>query len=130
VDSGLRRQLSSSELTLPGGSGHEGSLGWFQHKEGQAGNLTEVFSDGLDGEVRPATKRNERRWWCSVWSEWRNRETKQKVGQGAVGCCSARGAFYRPGRQWRGGEAAGDGGFLIPVGFDIESGRGVDEAPS
>jgi hypothetical protein len=30
----------------------------------------------------------------------------------------------------RGGEAANGGGFLIPIGFDIESGRGVDEAPS
>jgi hypothetical protein len=29
-----------------------------------------------------------------------------------------------------GGEAAGGGGFLIPVGFNIDSGRGVDEAPS
>jgi hypothetical protein len=28
----------------------------------------------------------------------------QKVGRGVVGCCSARGAFYRPGMQWRGGE--------------------------
>jgi hypothetical protein len=54
----------------------------------------------------------------------------QKVGRGVVGCCSARGAFYRPGMQWRGGEAIGGGGFLIRVGFDNESGRGVDEAPS
>jgi hypothetical protein len=27
------------------------------------------------------------------------------------------GAFYRAGRQWRGGEEAGGGGVLIPVGF-------------
>jgi hypothetical protein len=74
------------------------------------------------------TKRNERQWWCSVWGEWRHREAKQKVERGAVGCCSARAAFYRPGGS--GGEAAGGGGFLIPVGFDIELGRGVDEAPS
>jgi hypothetical protein len=46
------------------------------------------------------------------------------------GCCSARGAFYRLGRQWRGGVAVGGGGFLIPIDFDIESGSGVDEAPS
>jgi hypothetical protein len=52
--------VSSSELTLPGGSGHEGSLGWLQHKEGQAGNLIEFFGDQLDGEVRPVIKRNER----------------------------------------------------------------------
>jgi hypothetical protein len=32
--------------------------------------------------------------------------------------------------EGRGGEAVGDGGFLIRVGFDNESGRGVDEAPS
>jgi hypothetical protein len=94
-------------------------------QRGQAGNLTEVFGDRLDGEVRPATKRNERRWWCSVWGEWRHREAKQKVGRGAVGYWSARGAFYRPERQWRGGEATDGGGFLIPVGFNIESGRGV-----
>jgi hypothetical protein len=55
------------ELTLPGVSGHEGSSGWLQHKEGQAGNLTEIFGDRLDGEVRPVTKRNEWWWWCSVW---------------------------------------------------------------
>jgi hypothetical protein len=35
-----------------------------------------------------------------------------------------------PRRQWRGGESAGGGEFLIPIGFDIESGRGVDEALS
>jgi hypothetical protein len=122
--------VNSLELTLPGGSGHEGSPGWLQHKEGQAENLTEVFRNRLDGEVRPTTKRNERRWWCSVWGEWSHREAKQKVGRGAVGCCSARGAFYRPGRQWSGGEAAGGGGFLIPVGFNIEFWRGVDEMPS
>jgi hypothetical protein len=80
VDSGLRRRVSSPELTLPDVSGHEGSPGWLQHEEGQAGILTEVFGDWLDGEVRPATKRNE--WWCccSVRGEWRHREAKQKVG--------------------------------------------------
>jgi hypothetical protein len=72
--------VSSSELTLLGSSGHEGSPGWLEHKEGQAGNLTKVFGDRLDGEVRPATKRNERQLWCSVWGEWRHREAKQKVG--------------------------------------------------
>jgi hypothetical protein len=65
-----------------------------------------------------------------VWGEWRHREAKQKVGRGVVGCCSARRAFYRPGGSGGGGEAASGGGFLIPVGFDIESGRGVDEASS
>jgi hypothetical protein len=44
---------------LPGGFGHEGSPRWLQYKEGQAGNLTEVFGDWLDDEIRPATKRNE-----------------------------------------------------------------------
>jgi hypothetical protein len=39
-----------------------------------------VFGDWLDGEVRPTTKRNERRWWRSVLGEWRHREVKQKVG--------------------------------------------------
>jgi hypothetical protein len=85
--------VSSSEVTLPGGSGHEDSPGWLQHKEGQAGNLTEVSGDRLDGEVRPATKRNEQQWWCSVWGRWRHREVKQKVGRGVVGCCSARVPF-------------------------------------
>jgi hypothetical protein len=42
---------------LPGGSGHEGLPGRLQHKEGQAGNLTEVFGDRLNGEVRPVIKR-------------------------------------------------------------------------
>jgi hypothetical protein len=42
-----------------------------------------------------------------------------------VGCCSARGAFYRPGGSGGGGEAAGGGGFLIPISFDIELWRGV-----
>jgi hypothetical protein len=55
---------------------------------------------------------------------------KQKVGRGVVGCYSARGAFYRPGGSGGGGEAAGGGGFLILVGFNIESGRGVEEAPT
>jgi hypothetical protein len=63
-----------------GGSDHEGSLGWLQHEEGQAGNLTEDFGDWLDDEVRPTTKRNEWWWWCSVSGEWRHREAKQKVG--------------------------------------------------
>jgi hypothetical protein len=27
-------------------------------------------------------------------------------------------AFYRTGRRWRGGEEAGGGGVLIPVGFE------------
>jgi hypothetical protein len=130
VDSDLHRRVSSSELTLPGSSGHEGSPGWLQRKEGQARNLTEVFGDRLDGEVRLATKRNKQRWWCSVWGEWRHREAKQKVGRGAVGCCSARCAFYKPRGSGGGGEAADGGGFLIPIGFDIESVRGVDEAPS
>jgi hypothetical protein len=40
------------------------------------------------------------------------------------------GVFIGSGRQWRGGEAVGGGGFLIPIGFDIESRRGVDEVPS
>jgi hypothetical protein len=66
--------VNSLELTLPGDSGHEGSPGWLQHKEGQAENLTEVFGNRLDGEVRPTTKRNEWRWWCSVWGEWSHRE--------------------------------------------------------
>jgi hypothetical protein len=39
-------------------------------------------------------------------------------------------AFIGSARQWRGGEVAGGSGFLIPISFDIESGRGVDEAPS
>jgi hypothetical protein len=39
-------------------------------------------------------------------------------------------SFIGPRREWRGGEAANGGGFLIPVSFNIESGRGVDEAPS
>jgi hypothetical protein len=57
---------------------------------------------------------------------------KQDVARGVVRCCYTKGAFYRPGEavEGRGGEAAGGGGFLIPVGFDIESGRGVDEVPS
>jgi hypothetical protein len=29
-----------------------------------------------------------------------------------------RGAFYRAGRRWRGGEEGGGGGVLIPVGFE------------
>jgi hypothetical protein len=29
-----------------------------------------------------------------------------------------RGAFYGAGRRWRGGEEAGGGGVLIPVGFE------------
>jgi hypothetical protein len=53
-----------------------------------------------------------------------------EVGRGVVGCYSARGAFYRPGGSGGGGEAAGGGGFLILVGFNIESGRGVEEAPT
>jgi hypothetical protein len=130
VDSGLRLRVSSPELTLSGGSGHEGSPGWLQHEEGQAGNLTEVFGDRLDGEVRPATKRNKRRWWRSMWGEWRHREAKQKVGRGAVGCCSARGAFFRPV-----GLAEGLGGERPMMefnftGFGNEMGRGVDETPS
>jgi hypothetical protein len=28
------------------------------------------------------------------------------------------GALYRAGRHWRGGEEAGNGGVLIPVGFE------------
>jgi hypothetical protein len=80
VDSGLRRLVSSPELTLPGDSNHEGSPGWLQHEEGQVGNLTEAFGDRLDSVVRPATKRNERWWWRSVWGEWRHREAKQNVG--------------------------------------------------
>jgi hypothetical protein len=59
MDSGLRWRVTLSELTLPCGFGLEGSLGWLQHKEGQVGNLTEVFGDRLNGEVRPAAKRNE-----------------------------------------------------------------------
>jgi hypothetical protein len=107
-----------------------GLAGMASTQRGASGEPHRGLLQWLDGEVRPVTKRNELRWWCSVWGEWRHREVKQKVGRGAVGCCSARGAFYRPGRQWRGGEAAGSGGCLIPVGFDIESGRVVDKAPS
>jgi hypothetical protein len=48
-----------------------------------------------------------RRWtvtaagWSSVWGEWRHGEAKQRVGRGAVGCCGARGSFYRAG-GWEG----------------------------
>jgi hypothetical protein len=49
---------------------------------------------------------------------------KQGAALGVVRCCSMKGAFYRL------GEAADGGGFLIPVGFDIESGRGVYEMSS
>jgi hypothetical protein len=56
VDLDSRRQVSSLELTLPGGSGHGGSTRWLQHEEGQAVNLTEGFTGRLDGGVRPAVE--------------------------------------------------------------------------
>jgi hypothetical protein len=55
--------VKSLELTLLDGSGHEGSPGWLQNKEGQAGNLTGVSYDWLEGERRPAAKRSKRRRW-------------------------------------------------------------------
>jgi hypothetical protein len=55
---------------------------------------------------------------------------KQGAARGVVRCCGTKGAFYRLGEAVEGREAAGGGGFLIPVGFNIESGRGVDEALS
>jgi hypothetical protein len=36
-----------------------------------------------------------------VWGEWRHGEAKYRVGQGVVGCCGARGSFYRAG-GWEG----------------------------
>jgi hypothetical protein len=68
--------------------------------------------------------------WSSVWGECRHGEVKQRVGQGAVGCCSARGSFYRPS-----GRAEGSGGGwpvmeFNSAGFGNEMGRGVDETLS
>jgi hypothetical protein len=37
--------------------------------------------------------------------------------------------FIGPGRRWRGGEEAGSGGVLIPVGFEgVKGGRGDEMA--
>jgi hypothetical protein len=40
VDSDSRRRVSSPELRLPGGSGHGGSLGWHEEREGIPAVLT------------------------------------------------------------------------------------------
>jgi hypothetical protein len=60
------------------------------------------------GEGGGAVSEGGRRRWTetaaglsSVWGEWRHGEVKQGVGQGAVGCCSARSSFYRAG-GWEG----------------------------
>jgi hypothetical protein len=68
--------------------------------------------------------------WSSVWGECRHGEVKQRVGRGAVGCCSARGSFYR-----LSGRAEGSGGGcpvmeFISASFGNEMGRGVDETLS
>jgi hypothetical protein len=55
---------------------------------------------------------------------------KQRVGQGAVGCCSARVSFYRPSS---GAEGSGGGWAVMEFNsadFGNEMGRGVDETPS
>jgi hypothetical protein len=68
--------------------------------------------------------------WSLVRGEWRHGEVKQRVGRGAVGCCSARGSFYRP----SGGAEGLGGGWLVmefnSADFGNEMGRGVDETPS
>jgi hypothetical protein len=52
--------------------------------------LTEVFGSRCSGKGRPAMRRN-KRWRRQV--EMRRSETRSE--NGAVGCCCARGAFYR-----------------------------------
>jgi hypothetical protein len=99
-------------------------------KEGAEGNLTVGEGSSTGAE------RGRRRWtkmaagWSSVWGEWRHGEAKQRVGRGAVGCCSARGSFYRP----SGGAEGSGGGWPVMefnfTGFSNEMGRGVDEMPS
>jgi hypothetical protein len=75
VDFGRRRPRCSPESLLLGDSGHRGSLRLKQNKEVTM-VLIEVFGDRLDGEVRPATKRNERPWWCSVHGDLKPREAE------------------------------------------------------
>jgi hypothetical protein len=57
-----------------------------------------------------------------------SRGWKMRVGIGAGDGGGAHSTFYRAEEGVKG--RGGGGGFLIPVGFNIESGRGVDEAPS
>jgi hypothetical protein len=62
--------------------------------------------------------------------EARRGEAESGMRYGGVGCCSARGSFYRP----SGGAEGSGGGWPVmefnSTGFSNEMGRGVDETPS
>jgi hypothetical protein len=47
--------MSSSELSLSGGSGHGGSPRWLQHEEGQVGILTTSFNNSEAMRIGPTT---------------------------------------------------------------------------
>jgi hypothetical protein len=88
-----------------------------------------VFTAGFgvqgNGGVRPAVKRSRQRRWCSVSGEWGRREERRRGVVSVLQRGRGGGAFYRVGRRWRGGEEAGGGGVLIPVGFEgVKGGRG------
>jgi hypothetical protein len=87
--------------------------------------LTTGFGDRGNGGVRPAVKRRRRRWWCSA-SVTGDTE-KSEGGEQQVWCKEAEAGvhFIWSGTRWRGGEEAGGGGVLIPVGFEgVKGGRG------
>jgi hypothetical protein len=80
--------------------------------------LTAGFGDRGNGGVRPAVKRMRRRRWCSVSGDWGHGEEWRRGAVSAVQRGGGRGAFYRAGRRWRGGQEAGGSGVLIPVDFE------------
>jgi hypothetical protein len=117
VDLTVAGGRSSPELGLAAVSEHDG-LPWRQRRqEGGHGNPSGGLT--LGGEAaRRASGGGERSSMMVIGVEQlgvriggKERSSERSVER------QRRGAFYRAGRRWRGGEEAGSGGVLIPVSF-------------
>jgi hypothetical protein len=94
VDHERRWPKGSPELTLRAApvSGSSPAVG---EKEKEASGVPTMGEGGQCGAGgRPATVDRNGAGMDLVWCEWRHGEVKQRVGHGAVGCCSARGSIY------------------------------------
>jgi hypothetical protein len=105
----------SPELSLAAVPGH-GGLPW-RHRRQEGG--TGILAVGSPWVARWASGGGQRSSAAAIGVE----RLASRIGGKERSCGHGverqrRGAFYRAGRRWRGGEEASEGGVLIPVGFE------------
>jgi hypothetical protein len=130
MDPRTKRGESSPERSPCGAMGHQSSPRQCGEGEGDDAELTEAKIGRRGGEVAPAVERIGVRRRCSVQSKRRHGEAKQGAARVVVWCRDAIGVFYSLGEAV---EGRGGGQPVVDFeldGFNVESGRGVDEALS